>query len=181
MSLFVAARPDAVAVEDLADALHAVRRLPSAADVRWTSPDLWHITLAFLGDPDDAVDEEVADRLRAWSELAPIDGLRLAGAGAFGRQVLWAGVEEGPSRDRLAALAHGLPALVRGSGAVPDRRTWRPHVTIGRLRRGSPDPFVAALLAYRGPAWSVADVELVRSTGGPRPHHEVVARIPLDG
>ncbi len=181
MSLFVAVRPEEGAIEDLQEVLHSLRRLPSAPDVRWISPDLWHITVGFLGDPDDAVDEEVAERLHDWSEYAPIDGVRLASAGAFGRQVLWAGVEEGASRDRLAAFAHALPALVRGSGAVPDRRTWRPHLTIGRMRRGSPLPFVDALLGYRGPQWSVTEVELIRSTGGPRPHHEIVARISLDG
>ena len=177
MSLFVAVRPEAGAIEDLQEAVQSLRRLPSAADVRWTSPDLWHITLGFLGDPDDAVDEEVAERLRDWSDHAPIHGVRIASSGAFGRQILWAGVEEGASRDRLAAFARALPSLVRGSGAVPDRRTWRPHLTIGRMRRGSPVPFVDALRGYRGPEWPVTEVELIRSTGGPRPHHEILARI----
>lgn len=181
MSLFVAVRPDARAVEDLSEELHALRRLPTAADVRWTSPALWHVTLGFLGDPHDAVDEEIADRLRPWSDGPTIEGARLVAAGSFGRQVLWVGLEEGAARDRLADLARRIPDLIRGSGAVADRRTWRPHLTIGRMRRGSPLPLVDALLGYRGPAWSVTDVELVRSTGGPRPHHDIVARIPLSG
>lgn len=181
MSLFISVRPEVEAIEDLQEALHPIRRLPAAAHVRWTSPDLWHITLGFLGDPDAAVDEDVTDRLRAWSDIRAIGDVRLASAGSFGRQVLWAGVEEGSALERLADLARGIPGLVRGSGAVPDRRTWRPHLTLGRLRRGSPSPLVAALLAYRGPTWSVRHVELVRSSGGPRPHHDVVARIPLLG
>ena len=183
MSLFIAVRPNPEAVEDLQEALHALRRHPAATQVRWTSPSLWHITLGFLGDPDRGVDETVAERLREWSMTPAIAGLRLASAGSFGRRVLWAGIEEGPPRDHLAALARTIPRLLRGSGANVDKRIWRPHLTLGRLLHGSSAPVIDALsdalIGYRGPAWTATQVELVRSTGGPRPHHEVVGRMPL--
>ncbi len=179
MSLFIAVRPSLDAVEHLQDALHDLRRLPSADDVRWTSSAMWHITLGFLGDPDAAVDEEIVDRLSGWSGRGAIDGARLESAGRFGREVLWVGLAEGPAREELTGLSREIPPLLRGSGAVVDRRTWRPHLTIGRMRRGSPELWADALSSYRGPTWSVQEIEVVRSSGGPRPHHEVVGRIPL--
>lgn len=179
MSLFVAAVPDDAAIEHLADALHDARRDVRAANVRWTAPERWHITVAFLGDPGEHVDEAVADALERMKERPPIPGLALASAGSFGRQILWIGLGEGPALDTLADIGRGIPALLRGTGAVPDRRPWRPHLTIGRMRGGSPAGIVDALSSYRGPEWAARELMLVRSRGGPHPHHEIVASLPL--
>lgn len=150
-------------------------------EVRWTSVDRWHITLAFLGDPPEHVDEDVAESLRGLSEQRALTGLHLAGAGSFGRTVLWVGIAEGPGRSALTDIARRVPALTRGTGTVADRRQWRPHLTIGRLRGGSPDPAVHALAAYRGPTWHVDEIHLIRSTGGPTPVHHRIATLRLLG
>lgn len=181
MSLFVAVVPPARACEHLHDALTDVRRRPGMAEVRWTSLDRWHVTLAFLGDPPDHVDDDVADALQPLTALPAIAGLQLAGAGSFGRTVLWVGMGDGAGHDSLADIARRIPTLVRGTGAVADRREWRPHLTVGRLRGGSPDPAVHALAAYRGPGWDVDEIHLIRSTGGPTPVHHWIATLHLLG
>ncbi len=181
MSLFVAVVPPAHAREHLHDALTDVRRRPGVDRVRWTSLDRWHITLGFLGDPPEQVDEDVAESLSVLVELPAITGVHLRGAGSFGRTVVWTGVAEGPGRDAFADIARRIPALVRGTGAAVDRREWRPHLTIGRLRGGSPDPAVQALAAYCGPVWDVQEIHLIRSTGGAAPVHHRIATVPLLG
>lgn len=181
MSLFVAVVPPAPAREDLHDAITDVRRHPGMDRVHWTSLDSWHITLAFLGDPPEHVDEDVTEALQQLGERPAITGLQLVGAGSFGRTVLWIGVGEGAGHDSLADIARRIPTLVRGTGAVADRREWRPHLTVGRLRGGSPDPAVHALATYRGPTWDVDEIHLVRSTGGPAPVHHRIATLHLLG
>jgi 2'-5' RNA ligase len=83
----------------------------------------------------------VADDLDA--ELAGIGGealtLTLAGVGAFGEgddiHAVWAGVEE---TEPLKHLAARCETAARRAGLAPDRRAWKPHVTLAYLRR--PDP-----------------------------------------
>lgn len=179
MSLFVAVRPDEQAVDDLQHALEPLRRSPAAGVLRWQPVGQWHITLAFLGDPDEWVEDEVAERLRTLASRPAVPGLRLAGAGCFGRQVLWAGLAEGPETHGLEALQSAIPPLLRGSGAVVDRRPWRPHLTVARARGGDARPVVPLLEGYIGPAWTAEEVLLVRSSGGPHPDHRVVERVPL--
>jgi 2'-5' RNA ligase len=178
MSLFVAVRPDEDASADLQGAVERVRRLRSAQALRWQPPAHWHVTVAFLGDvADDAVIDDVADRLDALADRDPVPGLRLAGAGCFGRQVLWVGL--GGAIDDLASISEQIPSLVRGSGVRPDRRPWRPHLTLARARHGDARALADALGGYRGPTWSAASLLLIRSTGGPHPEHRVVHEIIL--
>lgn len=176
MSLFVAVIPPPHVIEDLHDTITDVRRRVDARSVHWTTPDRWHLTIAFLGDPDESAEEEVAQHLQPLQGLRCAVDARLASAGAFGRQVVWIGLEDGPAKDALALIAGRIPGLVRGTGVTPDRRTWRPHLTIARLRSGSPDPPVSALSAYQGPMWDVDAVHLIRSSGGPRPVHHRIAQ-----
>ena len=82
--------------------------------------------------------------------------------------------------DSLAALAGAIPAIVRGTGAQPDRRPWRPHLTIARARHGDARPVVDVLADYAGPAWDATSLVLIRSTGGPHPSHAVVHEVPLN-
>jgi 2'-5' RNA ligase len=177
MSLFVAIHPDERAVEDLQDAVHVARRL--VPGVSWQPPGLWHLTLAFLGDPDEEVADVVADRLDELGDQHVIDNVRLSGSGCFGGQIVWIGLAPGPALDRLAALAHDIPRLLRGSGAQTDWRQWKPHLTVGRARRGGGQAAAGALSGYSGPAWSTASLSLVRSTGGPQPTHRVVHAVAL--
>jgi 2'-5' RNA ligase len=178
MSLFVAVRPGVEAVEHLDDYLQRVRRDPRLAAIRWQPPQQWHVTLSFLGDPEEDTAFEVAERLDALADRAAIPGVRLIDAGCFGKQILWMGVH---TPDPLPALVAAIPELLRGSGAIVDRRTWRAHLTIGRARHGDARAGMDALNCYVGPDWTVEDLLLIRSTGGPHPDHRVVHRIELAG
>jgi RNA 2',3'-cyclic 3'-phosphodiesterase len=178
VSLFVAMRPDERAVEDLSDALEPVRRMPAAASLRWQPESQWHVTLAFLGDADEDVTDEVADRITALG-LSAITGIRLAAADCFGRQILWIGIAGDEERGRLAAAAAAIPPRLRGLGLDVDRRPWRGHLTVARARNGDARTAARALASYSGPQWAARELLVIRSTGGPRPAHHVVHAIPL--
>ena len=182
MSLFVAIRPDENASADLEDAVGRVRRLPSTQALRWQPSSQWHVTVSFLGDvDDDEIVDDVAERLGALAARAPIRELRLVGAGCFGRQILWVGLAGDQALAALTAMSAAIPSLVRGSGVRPDRRPWRPHLTIGRARHGDAGPAAAALAGYAGPPWDATSLLLIRSTGGPHPTHRVAHEITLTG
>lgn len=186
MGTFIAVRPDDTAIEDLQEAIDRVRRLPMASAVHWLPPHLWHVTVAFLGHPErrpdgQAIEDEVAERIAALSDQAPIDGMSLRGSGCFGRDIVWMGLAGEGALSQLQRIVTLIPRLLRGSGADPDRRPWRPHLTVGRTRGSSAQATARALQDYRGPQWRVRELLLLRSTGGPHPVHHALARVHLEG
>ncbi len=105
---------------------------------RFAPPENLHITLRFIGEVDEPTLQDVA--LAAGGiRFEPVP-VTLAGAGHFESRkrvsAVWLGVEPSPPlvglRDRIEA------ALVR-SGLPPERRKFKPHVTIARLNKGRPD------------------------------------------
>ena len=106
MRLFAAIVPPDEVLEDLEEFL-APRR--EAAEFRWTVPEQWHLTLAFMPAVADRRLDDLVERLtRAGRRRTPF-GLRVAGGGAFpnpGRaRVLWAGLEAGRARPHRARPA----------------------------------------------------------------------------
>jgi 2'-5' RNA ligase len=181
VSLFVAVVPSAAAVDDLEHALHVARAQRLPRDLRWQPAGRWHITMAFLGDPDDDADDVVAARLDSIAAMTVPPDLRLAGAGCFGRQVLWMGVTGTTADDdaAFAALGATIRAGLRADRFTLERRPWHPHLTVGRTRGGDARPVVPLLESYTGPAWQAGELMAVRSEGGPTPRHVIVHRVRL--
>ena len=164
MRTFVALRPPPEAVAHLEAVLP---RWPSA-------PERWHLTLAFLDEVARPLDLE--DDLLDVCAAAPPLSLQLAGSGTFGRNgPVWVGVRGDVLG--LAALAGDVARACRARGIDVERRPYRPHLTVGR--RGRPSP--QRLASYEGPGWQASEVELVVSRLGPTVEHEVVGRYPLGG
>jgi 2'-5' RNA ligase len=95
------------------------------------------VTLRFFGD----LREDVARDLDG--ELAGVGGgpfeMALAGVGAFGEgrdiHAIWAGVAGPPA---LSRLARACETAARRAGLKPERRHYRPHVTLAYLRQADP-------------------------------------------
>lgn len=105
--------------------------LPGAV---WTHEDNLHITLRFAGD----IDNRVADEFAVELDLIDLDAfsLQLSGVGAFGGQdprILYAGIAPSTA---LEALARANERAARNAGLPVETRTFKPHITIARLRRG---------------------------------------------
>jgi len=167
MRLFVAVVPPAEVVEELAAAVAPLRS--AAPRLRWSEPDRWHVTLAFLGQVPDAVRPGLADRLdRVTRRHGPVD-LTLAGGGRFGDRVLWVGV----SGD-LAPLAAGVRRAVERAGVTTmDNKPLRAHLTLARVpngRRVDLRPLVDSLRqAVPARSWVMSGISLMSSVGGPSP------------
>ncbi|MFF4186997.1 RNA 2',3'-cyclic phosphodiesterase [Streptomyces sp. NPDC001691] len=187
MRLFAAVLPPAPAVDELGRAVRQLGRLPGAQALRWTGREGWHLTLAFMGDTDEAVLAELHERLRRAARRTEPFTLRLHGGGRFDGRALWAGVAGG--LDHLRLLAERADAAARRSGIPMDQhRRYVPHLTLARTRTPMDlKPYADALAAFEGSPWQVGELALVRSdlprggTPGERPRYETVARWPLGG
>jgi 2'-5' RNA ligase len=138
--LFAALAPPPEIVEAL------TRRQVGLPGARWRPAESLHITLRFFGE----IDEARADDLDL--ELSRLSGatlaLELAGVGAFdeGGEVhaVWAGVADNPG---LNQLARRCEAAARRAGLSPDKRAYRPHLTLAYLSRPEPARVAAWLQA----------------------------------
>jgi 2'-5' RNA ligase len=183
MRMFLAVIPPQAAIEDLEEFL-APRR--EAAPLRWTSPEQWHLTLAFSADvPDRSYDDLVDRMVRAARKRSPVEA-RVSGGGAFpdvGRaKVLYAGVDA--DLEELRRMATGARAALSKSGAGVDGQRFRPHLTLARAGRPLEATNLVRLLdAYTGPSWRAEEIALVASYLGEgprnRPRHEVVETFSL--
>jgi RNA 2',3'-cyclic 3'-phosphodiesterase len=189
MRAFVAVVPPAGVLAELAAAVEPVREV--SPGLRWTPAAQWHLTLAFLGEVDDAVLPDLTERLaRAARRHEPVT-LSLRGSGRFGDRVLWTRVlpprESVRSAGRvtpLGRLAASVTAAARRCGIAVDDRPYRPHLTLARGRPGSDlRPAVEALAGFAGSPWTADALHLVRSRlgagEGGTAAHEIVGTWPL--
>ncbi|MDX2919360.1 MULTISPECIES: RNA 2',3'-cyclic phosphodiesterase [Streptomyces] len=185
--LFAAVLPPGAAVAELRTALAPLHALPGAPDLRWTSPEGWHFTLAFYGEVPEDVRPELEARLERAARRTEPFALRVHGAGHFGGRALWAGAAGG--LDTLRLLAERAEAAARRTGLpMEEHRRHTPHLTLARSR-GAADlrPLVAALAGFEGQRWEAAELTLVHShpsasgVPGERPRHTAVRAWPLGG
>jgi 2'-5' RNA ligase len=104
--------------------------------VRWIPPEMWHITLQFLGELNDQELTRVYSALNSWSPKAAGFELKIQGVGAFpdpqDARVLWLGVQNSQelqgmqSRLRDHLRAHQVDTV--------EERPFLPHLTLARLR-----------------------------------------------
>jgi 2'-5' RNA ligase len=178
--LFVAIDPPAEALAAL-DAELGRARAVAPHGLRWTRPEQWHLTLAFLGEVADTDVPVLTDALAGVVGDAPM-ALRLAGGGCFGDRVLWVGLAG--DVHALRTLAESIPPAVRDLGVAPEDQPFRPHLTLARAGRERADlrPAAAELAQIVGPLWDVDAVRLVRSRLGAGPGgsavHEPIAAWP---
>ncbi|MDO8297269.1 MAG: RNA 2',3'-cyclic phosphodiesterase [Caulobacter sp.] len=125
--------------EDIGEPL--LRRQHGLPGARWRPLEALHITLRFFGDVQERIAEDLDVEL-ARITAAPF-GLTLDSVGAFGEgpeiHAVWAGVAES---EPLRTLAGRCETAARRARVTPDRRAYRPHLTLAYLRR--PDPAAVA-------------------------------------
>lgn len=119
--------------------------LPGA---RWIEPDLYHITLRFLGDVDGRVARDVEDLLGTVGR-APID-VELTGLDAFGGSRPRALIATVAPHRALADLQAEHERVARQAGLPPEPRKFTPHVTLARLNGATSARHVADYLAMQG-------------------------------
>lgn len=154
--------------------------LPGA---RWVDTDNLHITLRFAGDIDKRTARDFAEFL---SEIeVGVFHLRLSGVGSFGTKEprsIWAGVEMVP---QLEALQRANERAARSAGLEPEKRKFKPHVTLARLSNSRDDAvarFLTRFARYKSEPFLVTHFTLLSSKpmtgGGP---YVVEETFPLSG
>lgn len=134
---FVAVELDEELKDNLAHLQRRLRDQVPPRSVRWVRPEGIHLTLKFLGDtPLAKVDEVKAALTQAAFELQPFR-FTVEGLGCFPNthrpRVLWVGLQE-PS-GALHRLREAVEAHVAPVGFPTERRSFHPHLTLGRVQR----------------------------------------------
>jgi 2'-5' RNA ligase len=176
--LFVAVTPPPPVLAEIGQ---AVDKLRSGHDeVRWTRPEAWHVTLAFLGEVGEERLPELTERLGRAARRHQPPTLAIGAGGRFGGRVLWVRVDG--DRTPLSRLASSVAAAARRTGVPIQDRPFRPHLTLARSKGRAPvdlRPLVQELRSYSGTPWTARELHLVRSHLGPEAHHEPLTSWPL--
>jgi RNA 2',3'-cyclic 3'-phosphodiesterase len=150
---------------------------------KWIEPEDMHITLRFVGDIDDRTADEFAGLL-AQIHSEPFQ-VSIQDVGSFGGReprVLWAGVEAG---EPLAALYRANERAARAAGLEADPRSFKPHVTLARMRGARNQPVARFLQEHGGlrtqPFIATRFVLLSARPGSGGPPYAVEADYPFDG
>jgi 2'-5' RNA ligase len=147
-----------------------------------------HLTLKFLGEtPDEGVPALTASMTAmARTHAAPM--VHLSSVGAFPNfrrpKVIWLGIEPEP---RLELLHHDVELACNALGHELEGRPYRPHLTLGRVRRPlEPD----ALTRLRGAArrirftdaFQARSIDVMQTTpGGGGSKYTMIASAPMRG
>lgn len=143
-----------------------------------------HVTLKFLGDIPPEQAPQIARIVEQSARGKPVVEARLTGIGAFPHarrpSVIWAGMEDAQT---LADIAAELESQLKSLGFARERRAFRPHLTLARVRR-KPPPALGELLQKHGATdfgpVRIEQVELFQSELRPEgARYTVLASAPL--
>ncbi|MFO8192321.1 MAG: RNA 2',3'-cyclic phosphodiesterase [Bacillota bacterium] len=137
--------------------------------VRWVRHETLHLTLRFIGETDEtrlpelkkAMDETTAGESRFDFSL------RASGVfpGTEKARVLWIGLGDGTSL--ITALTEKLNQKLTSHGFTSEKRSFRPHLTIGRLRYPLPEDaikkFINDEISFQGSSMIVGEITLFKS------------------
>jgi RNA 2',3'-cyclic 3'-phosphodiesterase len=103
----------------------------------WSRVENIHLTVKFFGNVEQNMIPRIAGAaLRAVNEFQPFD-ISIAGSGAFPKpsqpRVLWIGVED--HTGKLAELQRQFENECEAEGFQKEKRPFRPHLTIARIRK----------------------------------------------
>jgi 2'-5' RNA ligase len=138
---FIAIDLDDATRRATAAAIRELREGPGGDRIRWARPETLHVTLRFLGDIDPARVPALTAALHVEAAGVSPFALTFDDLGAFPSprrpQVLFFRV--GPQQ-QLEALASAVERAVVQAGFAAETRPFRPHLTLGRARRGKHVP-----------------------------------------
>jgi 2'-5' RNA ligase len=155
-------------------------------EARWVAPENLHVTLWFLGELKDQTTERVAETLRTPWRVGSFQ-MTIRGAGAFPpfgpARIIWFGVSEGG--DALGRAYVELAERFAPLGYQPERRSYHPHLTVGRVKdadrlasRQARD--ILREFPVSAGSQHVAAITLFRSHLSPRgSRYEALLRVPL--
>lgn len=107
--------------------------------IRWVPSENIHLTLKFLGDVSETNLHMLTDILKVEASHHPPFEISVGDSGAYPNnnrpRVLWVGVQAPPELDLLQS---GVASEMEKLGYARERRSYSPHLTIGRVGRNVP-------------------------------------------
>lgn len=179
--MFAAVLPPQRVIDELID--FAGPRRDADAGLRWTKPDGWHLTTAFMESVPLSRVETLGDNLAAAASRTPSFQLRIAGTRCLPNvaraRVLALGVAAG--EDDLAALASRCKNAATRAGVEVDGARFVGHLTLARAPRPiEATKWMRVIDSFVGAAWLVDELALIESRlADPANRYEVVGRYPL--
>ena len=117
------------------------RLKPLLAEVKFSRPENLHLTLCFLGEQTQEQLAEIGQTMLSIGRMKKDFNVELKGLGFFPQRqpprVLWLGVEP---EQQLISLRETLVNHLGNLAVAADKRTYRPHLTLGRFARAAQDP-----------------------------------------
>ena len=122
---------------DVMSAIASIQKqlVTSGAEVKWDTPERFHITLKFLGDTDSALIPEITQQLRNSVGNFPAFELAYVKLGGFPNvdrpRVVWIGTSE---NHQILRLQGQVERICTSFGFANDDRPFHAHITLGRLK-----------------------------------------------
>jgi RNA 2',3'-cyclic 3'-phosphodiesterase len=169
--------------QSLESRIHPLRK--QEPKLKWTEPEGWHFTLAFLGEMTQAQSAEVESRCRRVAEsFSPFAYMPNrfgffppTGAG----HVFWLGVNQGEAK--LCGLQSAIAGNLRAAGFVLEEREFVPHLTLARTRTGQhfPQAWIAvSTLTAEFKAETAQEIQVMESNlASTGPRYTILARCPF--
>lgn len=185
--LFVAVVPDGIMeAPNVKSALVKIKKnmQSSEVDMKWVKPDMFHITLYFLGDTEDnriIAARKIVDQVG--KKHAPVE-IELKGVGAFPSErearVLWMGL--GTTKE-LRSVQEDLADQFKSAGFPVDTHDFVAHLSIARLRnKQSVSSLISPWLRKKFGEFSVEKLILFESIqAGPFTEYKIVHEVLLSG
>lgn len=143
-------------------------------EIHWVNPDSLHLTLAFLGEIDDAQLMAASESAAATARANAPFTLRLDGLGTFGSaqapRVVWVGLAG--DKTRLMQVQATVADELAARGFPREQRPFAPHLTLARIKRPLSDAALTTLarvqreplpkMTWQADAISVMKSELLR-------------------
>ena len=131
---FIAVELSEVVRAQLSDVTERLQQ--GLSGIRWVAAKNLHLTFKFLGDVETEKLERVLSTVQDTAKgFAPFT-LSFSGLGAFPNmrrpRVVWVGVETGT--EELAGIHKAIETALLQIGFPKDDETFRPHLTVGRVK-----------------------------------------------
>jgi 2'-5' RNA ligase len=120
--------------------------------VRWVASKNIHLTIRFLGDTDERLVDDIAQKVDTIARQFPAVHTVIDKLGAFPNlrkpRIIWAGIQSGI--ETLAQVAAAAELSVQDLGFEAETKGFKAHLTLGRVRdRRKPEELVSFLSDYQ--------------------------------
>ncbi len=120
---------------DILDCMGRLQKVLQGERIRWVDPEKLHITLTFIGETPEERIMKISRIMDRHVPLCTSPELCIKGIGVFrsmnNPRVIWLGLDPIPG---LTKLKEEIDGDLRSCGFDIERREFKPHLTLGRIK-----------------------------------------------